>query len=638
MPTENEPLRPETGRTTTDAGILKPAAGSRGRGEDTYKEHSVFVNVLTKDRWFALAFVIMILVVVSLVLTLPRIWVVSPSHMPVVIRVSGLDYLQSRALRSTGMKEMEQGRYEVAFRAFESAVANNAVDIQSLRGMLRAVLHWPEPPRSLAVHAANNSMWLLAVTKTNRDDLDLAAQALGHLEEDNYLQVLTLPSRRDLSLQAFASVAESFFRIGQPAQFEALWQERSKELRADPVASLYQAAWLSGWGSAMTYAEGRRGLAAGLQSTNTSMAKLAHRLSLAVASVELNPGDYRRNLDWLAQNHSDRVSEHVGLWRLLEAVGRRDEAVTLAKRFARPPETARELITLCNALAELDMRQVAIERIDQERARFGYDVSVWTMLARLHIAQKDWEQLGELALTIRNDPTLSTQLDGYSRFLTGLSDYHLERRQSAEAEFKEAAHGNFGEPSLAFSTAGELRELGFPGLAADMLKQVQSSFTNRLDFWFQLTVAAHATHNIPMMTEAATEAFRLAPDNPSVVNNYAAMLLITRRDPQEAVRLTLRLLAHDAQNGDLAINHALALLQNGRLEEAVSILKQFDAENMPGQQAAAVRIGWAEYFLRRGDAAKAREEFRKVNAGLLQPIQKEWFDAELQKLENRAKS
>src|SRR5262249_56343989 len=95
---------------------------------------------------------------------------------------------------------------------------------------------------------------------------------------------------------------------------------------------------------------------------------------------------------------------------------------------------------------------------------------------------------------------------------------------------------------LAFNTATALNQLGYPKPASELLKKFESSFTNRADFYYELTTAAYDSRQPDLLVAAATKAYELDPENLDYMNNYAAALLMTRSHPEKAIHLTLRLL------------------------------------------------------------------------------------------------
>jgi Flp pilus assembly protein TadD len=91
---------------------------------------------------------------------------------------------------------------------------------------------------------------------------------------------------------------------------------------------------------------------------------------------------------------------------------------------------------------------------------------------------------------------------------------------------------------------------------------MEKTFGGRADYWFRLGLAAYQTDDIRLMLTANEKAYQISPEEPLIINNLAAALLMLREQPARAVELTLRRVARNP--GDLAarINHILALVLN----------------------------------------------------------------------------
>lgn len=592
----------------------------------------IFRKMFWKDGWFLVAVVAFVLLLALLVLLLPKIWRVTPDRLA-TLRVSGLDLLQARSLRRAAARAAERGDFPTAVGAWEAALANNPADQDALRGALRTLLNRPDAGPAWAAGTARHAAWLLALSATNRADLNLVVTALGKVEADEYAIALADAKAAELDPPAFAALAAAAFRRSRLDRYGALWDLRRDELGRNPEAVLIHAAWESGWGPASTRLEGRRSLEAAVAGGDAALATLARRLRLRVSALELDVDAFERDLHWLQEHHADRVGEQVGLWRLLTATGRRDEAAALAKSFSRPPQTAGELVAMADAMAQLGLTTEAANRLQGETKRLGDAPGVWTSLARMDVKLQRWAELRDLAAAMREVGALRGQLDGYSRFLTGLADHAMKFDAAAEQSFRAAAASRSWEPALAFESATAMRNLGFPGLAADLLRGVEGSFANRAEFWFELGMASYSARDLPGFAEASAKAYELAPRRAGVANNYAAALLLTRSRPEKAIELTLELYNTDRTNPDLAINYALALIQNGRLDDAATLLRSIEPGGLRAAESSSLHLAWAAYHLGRKAPAPARAEFAQATDAFVFPAQKQWFNDEIRKIE-----
>jgi predicted Zn-dependent protease len=422
------------------------------------------------------------------------------------------------------------------------------------------------------------------------------------------------------------------FNQRQMERFGELWGQHETMFTDDRGLSLYHTAWSAAWGPPAGLLSGRAELAAAQLSADASVAELAHHLQLPVSFALSDLDGHRRALDWLREHHADKVAEQLDHWRLLAVTGRRGEAQSLAKSFARPPATAADAINMARLYAQLGLEDYAAGFLEKQIGEFGYSAQLWVLLAQQHIRLKRWTELRALSVTMRNTPELRGALDGYSQFLAGLADHRLGRRESAEAAFAKVPDAPFNDPLVAYNVAAGLRGLGYPALSARLLQTLEQNFGEKAQFWFQLTSAAYEAREMDVLAAAAQKAWELEPGNPAYMNNYAAVLLVTRQKPEESIKITLRLLAAEPKSNDRKVNHILALLQNERLADAEAQLKDLNPGALNVNEGAIANYAWFELHVRRGEKELARKRYPTVERSQLLQPQLDWMDAEFKKL------
>jgi predicted Zn-dependent protease len=624
--------------------IEKPSPGSAEGGESA-SEGAVthvrrrrsrgprggFAKLFLRDHWFGMAVVSFGLLVLVLVALLPHIWKVSPPWTS-VIRISGLDFLQARSLKKTAKAALARGDVKAALAAWQGAVSSDLTDLEALRGVLQGALMLPDVGPGHGGSAPRLAIWLLNVGATNQSDVNLAIRVFGRLEQDDH--VISLGDQRLETLDAAATAAlfAAEFRLGKMEKFVALWNARSAILATNADSVLFHSVWEAGWGPAERAAAGRRALEAAEAGTDGRLAVLAHRLRLRLATAGLHLDEYRKALAWLEERHTDRVSEQVGLWRLLVAAGARGDAISLAKSFSRAPETAKELTELARAMSDLGLTAEATTLMEREIKRFPESMTAWADLARMRIHAHQWSELRQTALAMRETGVMMrTVIEGYSDFMTGYADLQLKRTESADQEFKKAISVRGWEPSLAFECAGMLRAADRPALAEELIGKAESSFRDRAEFWFELGLEAFAAGDFDGFARASAKAYALAPDRAGAVNNYAAALLLTRDDPGKALDLTGRVYNLAPNNPAVVINRAEALVQVGRLDDASGLLAGLDEGRLTPNEAAAANFCRAEFQLKKGDPTKARAIYATVPQRMLMAPQRKWMEDQLAK-------
>ena len=88
----------------------------------------------------------------------------------------------------------------------------------------------------------------------------------------------------------------------------------------------------------------------------------------------------------------------------------------------------------------------------------------------------------------------------------------------------------------------------------------------------------------------------LDSNNVVSLNNYAAALLVRRERPEEAIRYTLQLISSNGTNPGFVLNHGLALLQNGRSEEAESHFRALAIDNLRPELVTSLGLAWFELY------------------------------------------
>ena len=138
--------------------------------------------------------------------------------------------------------------------------------------------------------------------------------------------------------------------------------------------------------------------------------------------------------------------------------------------------------------------------------------------------------------------------------------------------------------------------------------------------------AAYQARRFEVMRQAAAKGYELATNNPIFINNYAAALLIERTNASLAIELTLRQLGKSPDSRAAQINHALALLQNGRLDDAAGQLDRIDRRGLDSSYRTQLQLGYFELNARRGNAPAALSAYREIESRFLMPPQARWVE------------
>lgn len=163
-------------------------------------------------------------------------------------------------------------------------------------------------------------------------------------------------------------------------------------------------------------------------------------------------------------------------------------------------------------------------------------------------------------------------------------------------------------------------------MPANFFDRLETEFGGRAEYWYRVEMAAYGVGDIPGMLTAARKAYELAPNNPIIVNNYAAALIIMREQPAEAVKLTLKKLNQNPSDVGSALNHCLALIQNRRVNEARALLAGLDPTKLQGVYSTVYHLATFELQYLEGNRAGALESIKRIELRFLKPPQVKWLE------------
>jgi predicted Zn-dependent protease len=584
---------------------------------------------LLYERWFRLAFTALVLVFVSMALFLPKIWRSSARGFLPVIKVSGLDLVQAWSLKRTALKEQAAGRYDEANYAWQSALANNRADADLVRGALRNILQDPHI-RKRGGHAIQEAFWLLKLTGTNIADLELAADVLERFRYYEPILAMIEPKVSQITPALAAIYLKTLFNEGHMAAFDARWEEFKRLPLNDPELPVYRAAYLIGWGSTDMVADARRRLDAATD--DPALRILAYRLKLVLATQQLNVSDYAQALKRLEEFREDTLHYHVAYWRLLLQTGQRAQAIELASSYPHRPTSAVEVVELAQVYSELGRRDQALELLQNYTKEFSHAAIFWVTYATELLETKRWEDLRAVALQIRSEDNVRDVLSGFSYFLEGRAELALGREASAIAAFKKSVEREFPFPGIGQRVAGQLLQLGQPALARELLMSLKKPLHAQLSYWILCFRVAELLKDVDFMLASARQAYELNPNDPYAVNNYAAALLITRQNPEQAIKLSLPFYSQNPNLLHAVVNHSAALLLNGRPQEAKSLLERIPTNALDRTQLALYNLDLFETYLRLNRFDLARAVSDRIDPDRLYPNQREWLQKARQDL------
>jgi len=588
------------------------------------------LRTMLLNPWFALALIGSLVAGVAVVACLPKVWRSTPAGFRPEVRVSLLDYMQAWALRAAAERDAARGDHLAATAAWQSAVGNDAGNLELYRGAWKHLRDAPELPRRNVGRILANSGWLLLLGGTNRTDVELMASVYDKYNLPADVYRLLTPIAADLPVELEAAYLRSLFWVGRYAEFGTRWEQVKDRLPPEPVMALYRAAFEAGWGSPAGAEEKVQRLKRALD--DVLEGPVAARLLMSVSRQRLDPVGFAQGLEREREASRDRISDHVSYWRLLDAVGRKEEARRLAKDFNREPELASDVVLTAEALMTLGLGDECLGYLQRYAREFGADddfwsAAVWATYADLLTTRRDWEGLKEVATQMRSISEAHRALVGFSLFLEGRVAFANGATSAAEETFREAVAAGFPLGRVGISVGNNLRQMGYPELALQALLPLEPLHGKDLGYWGAVFEAAYDVRkDETLLLKAAWHAHELDPNSLRWRCNYAAALLIGQWRPEEALRVTL---AIHTQLPNLAagqINHVFALVLNGRTDEAAGLLDRIELPRLTESEQGA-------YYLSALAVHRALEDWPAVSADLkalqnerLFPKQERWLE------------
>jgi tetratricopeptide (TPR) repeat protein len=589
-----------------------------------FLEHAVLhmlVRTLLFSATFRIVFVGVLLLPVLGALGFSRIWRVTPRHIQPSVRISALDGLQAWSLRRTALKELARGQIREGLISYNLSLGNNPGDLDTVRDFLRQIDQKVDAP-DFQLPALGRAFWLLRLTQTNRVDLELAATIFEKYGLSQHVIDLLAPMENRLTLPLKKTYLLALFSSDRLDEFDRIWRGlEHSEIGSDLEIQLYRAAFVSGW-SAPSQPE-TPGLRVDDFLDDPRWRLVANRLRLRVCEQRHQADEYWTTLGRLQEWGKDRLIDHVRGWRLLTAVDRQAEAVQRARDYPGAPVTGLETIQLVQSYYALGLRDSAKKLLDQFTIQFNFMDGLWVLYANLLIEAQEWDDLHRLALNIRLNQDVSERLGAYSYFLEGRVELAQHRSGNAARLFERLRNARIDNLELVLVMARSLRELGHAEIAGSLLLSVEKIGRPHSNYWESLMATAFVVKDSDLLLRAATEALALSPGSWTARNNYAAALVTNRTNPEESIRQTFQLLSQLPENLPVRLNHALALIQNHRYDEADRLLAAIPSSALDESERTLYNLACFETLLGQKRYDLARQFLPQIDARHLFSKQRE---------------
>ena len=598
---------------------------------------SKLLRLLLGSLWFRLAALGMILVIVGLGVSLVPFLTTSPEGVRPAHRTSGLNIVQAWRLHGNAKAATERGEFEDADYFWRAALRKNPGNIELTKGALDNAVAAETQSMEWLIATLGYARHYLSLSLTNEASVEYIA---GFYEKRNLTSLISdllVPRRTNLSSRQQQILLKALFRQRKLGEFRSLWDDMDASARNHQETNLYHSSYLAGWGSV----EESVGAIEVLRQTADGSGEhqlLASQLLLAVYGQNRDVENYGVEMAKLRAAKMDSHFHHAAYWVLQFEASRpnvaRHQAEDYWMNLVREPVTSpMELAIVAKAYDQIGLPKRALDLFESFDEEYSGSPEYWAAYGSVLVHAERWSDLKILALKIRNEAFSSRIIRAYSYYLEGLAEAGQGRSFNAGQAFDSVIEAEATiSVEQAIEMAWEVYGIGYPEIASKLLEGHRSDLERNLRYWEITFASAYKLKRADLIFEAAKRMMALDPENVVSLNNYAAVLLVRRERPEEAIRYTLQLIAKNRANPGFVMNHGLALLQNGRLEEAESHFRALPVENLRPELITSLGLGWFELYSKTQDRANAEKALLDVNEDHLFPEQKDWLDNAKQSL------
>jgi hypothetical protein len=583
------------------------------------------IRLLLYTRWFKWGALTVLVIILSLPATLLKFRTVTPDGFNPVVKISYLDSLQSWSLRRSALKMMEEDKFDDSVHAWHSSIANHPGNLDYMREYFHFLMEH-DLRRSKGKDTAQNGMWFLRITQTNKTDVALLADVFDFYDLHTYNHYVINTLEGDLTNDLEKKYLKTLFHAGTVDDFrDRLSQLSEEDIGSDPELRLYRSAYLAAWGPPETALDNLELLRSKLE--DDEFRSLAQILNLQVSLARFDVAHYKRSLDYLVSTGKDMMMHHLNYWGMLINEGRKPEALAQIRRYNYPPKNATEVAYFGEVASSLGEDELALQFLSTYAPQYGYHEPIWYVYTQLLTRLEKWPELRKAALIIRNSRNVTDSLKGFSQFMEARAAIGEHRQSAAEQLVSDIVQHKYDSPKTGFLIGKGLGDHGFPMQAISVLNPLEPDLKDNTEYWETVFTLASSSGMRDSLFKAAENLYRLNNDNRAYMNNYAAMLLSERKNPETAISLTYELMTRDKEvNIAAVINHALALVLNQRFNEAVDYMKKVPIEKLPAELVPGYNMAWFEIAYRIKDYDTAREYGLKVDVDKLLPGDKVWYE------------
>lgn len=547
---------------------------------------------------------------------------VMPGYMELTQKRSMLDLIQSDQLASTARQMADTEDLKATTRVWVQAIQQNPGNADHIRDMLAFLLE-NDRINSEAIAAINMSQWLLKLSMTNRSDAVLVSKVYDHYGLQKKSLELLDDHAPGLDSEDTSAYVRLLFENRRFAEFHAAWSRLGEAEKNMPEMRMMHTAWDYGFSENLFQADAARSeLMRQIRDDPAHAGRL--RITFLMAAHRGDLATMESVLENLQLINAAQPVHHHTYWKLLNLNGRGAEAHEKAVAYNFPPRGPDDFTSQLETLLMLDLNNQAYDYIDKYIDRFTGFPDPWFEALKVLASKMEWGRLADCSDRLLNNPSMIAH-ESLGRFFRGVAYYRMNRFDRAASMFeglktRSLTANTSVSQELIPMVISQLSDLGYPETASGIFDGLTGdvNFSESLYYWKAGYKLALALRDLDRAFSASERLYTLEPENYISLFNYVSCLISSGDSPDGSLKRMEMLMELRPGWVPGLINHALALIQNGKLVEADRILYvELNPSAIPDSLKSNYYLALFELKLMQGDSEKALDVSSHIDMAAL---------------------
>jgi len=370
-----------------------------------------------------------------------------------------------------------------------------------------------------------------------------------------------------------------------------------------------------------------RGRQALLQARNNPDLHFTATTSLAEIYSHTDPEKSLELWNEVVEKYPDDFESKVKRVRILHRLRPADVAQEVEKIWLKFPSLQQRLILILisSELQGIDFAQDLLDRLPN-KDRFS--PSARLLQISLYAAREQWNNVIETAQFVTEDTDAPDHQVVSAWLWIARANKNLGNEDTAATSIQNAAQKASNIPLLLLVAAQQLERWGMNSEAQVLYRQA-SNYSGGIQLIALNSLARYAQQqrNSTELLEIFEKLHILRPNNPLIMNNLAALLLMRNEQIPRALDLAQQVYMASAANQrvpEIADTYALALALNNRVAEALEVYSKLPLTSL---ENPSIRLHYARVLALAGQKDDAWEILKEVNSVQLFREEQEMLDA-----------